>query len=62
MNTTSLFETIVRTLLSSQEIRPQIIRYHIARYAQENKLSYDLAKQAIVLTVNYRLQQKLAEL
>ena len=59
---TQQFEVIVRTLLSSQPVEPRIIREHIAKYAQDNGLSYDLARQAVTLTANYRLQQKIAEL
>ncbi len=59
---TSQFELIVRTLLSNQPTDPRIIREHIAKYASDNHLTYDLARQAIVITANYRLQQKLAEL
>lgn len=56
---TSQFEVIVRTLLSSQPVEPRIIREHIAKYAQDNRLSYDLAKDAVTLTAQYRLQQKI---
>jgi hypothetical protein len=59
---TQQFETIVRTLLSSQQVEPRIIREHIAKYAKDYGLSYDLARQAVTITANYRLQQKLAEL
>ena len=56
---TSQFEVIVRTLLSSQPVQPHIIRQHIEQYARDNGLSYDLVKQAVILTANYRLQQKI---
>lgn len=59
---TQQFEVIVRTLLSSQPVQPHIIREHIAKYANDSHLSYDLAKRAVILTANNRLQQKLAEL
>jgi len=62
MNNTSLFETIVQTLLSSQEVQPHIIRDHIAQYAIDAKLPYDLALDAVVLTTKARLEQKLAKL
>lgn len=58
----SQFEVIVRTLLSTQPVEPRIIREHIAKYAKDNGLSYDLARDAVVLTATYRLQQKVAEL
>ena len=58
----SPFEVIVRTLLSSQPVQPHIIRQHIEQYARDNGLSYDLARDAVVLTATYRLQQKVAEL
>ena len=61
-NTTAQFEIIVRTLLSSQPVELHIIREHIAKYAKNNGLSYDLARQAVTITANYRLQQKLSEL
>lgn len=59
---TSQFEVIVRTLLSSQPVQPHIIRQHIEQYAKDNKLTYDLARDAVTLTAQYRLQQKIAEL
>ena len=61
-NDTSQFEVIVRTLLSSQQVEPRIIREHIAKYAKDNGLSYDLAKNAVILVVTDRLQKKLAEI
>jgi len=62
MKNTELFETLVRTLLSSQPVQPSIIRDHIAQYAKENELPYDLAKSAVILVAKDRLQKKLSEL
>jgi hypothetical protein len=61
-DTTSQFETIVHTLLSSVPVEPRIIREHIARYAKDTGLPYDLAKNAVVLVVKDRLQKKLSKI
>ncbi len=56
------FELIVNTIISTQPTDPAIIRQHIEKYAQDNHLTYDLARQAVVLTVNYRIAKKLEQL
>jgi len=58
----SQFELIVSTILSSQEVQPHIVRWHIEQYALDNGLTYEFAKQAIFIIVNYRLKQKLLEI
>ena len=59
---TSQFEVIVRTLLSSQPTDARIIRDHVQKYAQDNGLTYDLARQAIILVVQDRITRKLEQL
>jgi endonuclease III len=61
-NNASQFELIVRTLLSNQNTDPRIIREHVQKYAQDNGLSYDLARQAITLVVKDRITRKLEQL
>lgn len=61
-DTTQQFEVIVRTLLSTQPVEPRIIREHIANYAKDSGLPYDLAKNAVILVAKDRLLKKLAEL
>jgi len=61
-DTTSLFETIVKTLLSSQTVSPIIIQEHISRYASAAGITYTLARQAVTATATLRLQQKIEEL
>lgn len=58
-DTTQQFEVIVRTLLSSQPVQPRIVREHIAKYAKDCGLPYDLAKQAIILVVKDRITKKI---
>ena len=59
---TSLFELIVRTLLSTQQVKPEIIRAHLSQYAKQAGVPYDLAKQAVILVAQTRLTQKFSEL
>ena len=61
-NVQQQFETIVATILSTTKVEPEIIRQHISKYAQDNGLSYELAKQAVILTVNYRIAKKIEQL
>jgi len=58
----SQFELIVRTLLSQQPTDPRIIREHVSQYARDNGLTYDLARQAVILVAKDRLQKKLEQI
>ncbi len=57
-----LFELIVKTLMSSQETSPEIIRAHVNQYAKDAGIPYALAKNAIILVVKDRLQKRFSEL
>lgn len=56
------FELIVKTIISSQEIDPGILRAHVQEYATANGLTYDLARQAITLVVKDRIIKKLSQI
>jgi hypothetical protein len=55
------FELIVRTVISGQT-KPEIIRDNIAKYAILAGITYDLARDAIIYTVQARIEEKLAQL
>lgn len=61
-NIVNQFELIVTTLLSNHPVQPLIIKAHISQYAKEAGITYELARQAIIIVVKDRLQQKLVEL
>lgn len=58
----SQFNVIVNTLLSTQKVQPEIIRVHIARYATSAGITYNLAKQAVLLKAKAELLKRIEQI
>lgn len=56
------FKVIINTLLSAQVTDPQVVRQHIANYAQYVGTSYEQARQAVSLIVTERITRRLEAL
>ena len=61
-NIQSQFDLIIRTLLSTQNTDPRIIREHVNRYAQDAGVPYELARQAVILKAQAELTKRTEQL